>query len=383
MSAGPAASRGEAVRLRLLGLVYAAVLVGLVGLSIAFYQHAFDDHVTVSVRARDAGQQLNVGGDVRMNGAIVGRVSKVESGDRTGGQGALVSLQLDHDAARRIPQDTVVRILPTTLFGQKYVELRSSSPVRGNGLRDGDRLVEDASAEAVELTDVLDDLDPVLTAVRPQQLAGTLTALSQGLDGRGAEARATMVDAQTYLDALNREGPLLVADLRLFDRVSGQYADRVPRLLAVARHLGTTSRTLSEPDVLSALFGSVTRASDTGDVLLRANRRGIAESLRLARPTTELLAEYSPEFPCLVQGFLDVESSSAAQIRDHSFQGYFTLGAQKPGYDDNDRLRLGDLGAGPACRGLPGPPIPYPGIDLDDGVDDGDPALPFLRGVTP
>ena len=68
MSAGPAASRGEAVRLQLLGLVYAAVLVGLVGLSIAFYQHAFDDHVTVTVGTREAGQQLNVGGDVRMNG---------------------------------------------------------------------------------------------------------------------------------------------------------------------------------------------------------------------------------------------------------------------------------------------------------------------------
>ena len=378
MTAPLATSRGEAVRLRLLGLAYAAVLAGLVALSVAAYDHVFDDHVTVTVQAHNAGQQLNVGSDVRMNGAIVGRVSQVRS-DR---DGALVSLQIDHAAADRIPSDTVARILPTTLFGQKYVELRSSSPVRGHGLRDGDRLAEDTSAEAVELTDVLDDLDPVLTAVRPQRLAGTLTALSRGLDGRGAQIRRTMSDADGYLGALNAQGPLIVRDLRLFDRVSGQYADQAPRFLAIARHLGLTSRSLARPDVLSSLFGSVTRAGDTGAVLLPANHHRIAESLRLARPTAELLAEYSPEFHCTVQGFLDVQRSSAAQIRDHSFQGYFTMGAQKPGYDDGDHLRLGDLGTGPACRGLPGPVVPYPGVDLDDGVHD-DPGLPWASGGTP
>jgi phospholipid/cholesterol/gamma-HCH transport system substrate-binding protein len=380
MSAGPATTRGEAVRLRLLGLVYAAILAGLVGVSVAAYQHAFDDHVTVTVRARDAGQQLNVGGDVRMNGAIVGRVSGVETDP--GEPGALVSLQIDRDAAERIPGDTVVRILPTTLFGQKYVELRSSSTVSGGGLSDGDSLAEDRSAEAVELTDVLDDLDPVLTAVRPQALAATLTALANGLEGRGKEVHATMADGRRYLRALNGQGPLLVQDLELLDRVAGQYADRMPELLATARQFGITSRSLEQSGVLTHLFGSVTHAADTGDVLLRANQRRIAESLRLARPTAELLATYSPEFSCLVQGFLDVESSSAAQIRDHSFQGHFTIGAQRDGYTTDERLRLGDLGTGPACRGLPGPPVPYPGVDLDDGVHD-DPAVPFARGGTP
>jgi len=380
MSAGPAATRAEAVRLRLLGLVYAAILVGLVWVSIAAYQHAFDDHVTVTVRVHDAGQQLNVGGDVRMNGAIVGRVSGVETDP--GEPGALVSLQLDHDAAERIPDDTVVRILPTTLFGQKYVELRSSSTVSGGGLSDGDSLAEDRSAEAVELTDVLDDLDPVLTAVRPQALAATVTALADGLDGRGKEVHATMADGRRYLRALNGQGPLLVQDLELLDRVAGQYADRMPEILATARQFGITSRSLERSGVLKHLFGSVTHAADTGDVLLRANQRRIAESLSLARPTAELLATYSPEFSCLVQGFLDVESSSAAQIRDHSFQGYFTLGAQRDGYTTDERLRLGDLGTGPACRGLPGPPVPYPGVDLDDGVHD-DAALPFAHGGTP
>ena len=77
--------------------------------------------------------QLNVGGDVRMNGAIVGRVSGVDGHRR----GAVVELQLDGDEADRIPRHGHRAILPTTLFGQKYVELRSPRRPGEGHVRDG------------------------------------------------------------------------------------------------------------------------------------------------------------------------------------------------------------------------------------------------------
>jgi phospholipid/cholesterol/gamma-HCH transport system substrate-binding protein len=360
-------SPGEARRLQLLGLVYVAVLVGLVWLSVAAYRHQFDGHVTVELRARQAGQQLNVGGDVRMNGAIVGRVSGV----RSSGRGASISLQLDRDAAGRIPGDVVARILPTTLFGQKFVELHSTSSARAGHLSAGDVIGEDTSAEAVELTDVVDDLDQVLTAVRPDRLSAALGGLSDGLSGRGAALGDTISTAGGYLHQLNGDTALFEHDLGLLHTVAGQYADAAPDLLATARHVTVTSRSLTtHEDTISSFVSAVTGAADTGTDLLRANRRDLAESARLARPTAELLAEYAPELDCTIQGFLAVESQSAAQIRDHSFQGAFTLGAQTGGYTSADALELGDLGTGPACRGLPRAPIPYPGVDLRDGVED-------------
>ena len=74
--------------------------------------------------------------------------------------------------------------------------------------------------------------------------------------------------------------------------------------------------------------------------------------------TLELLAEYSPELVCVIGGFLEVEARSAEQIRNNAFQGHFTIGAQARGYTPADALVLGDLGTGPACRGLPKAPIP-------------------------
>jgi len=367
-------SRGR--RLELTGLLYLLVLALLIAISIAGYRHAFSDHVTVTVQARAAGQQLNVGGDVRMNGAIVGRVSDV----RTRGNGAQVVLQLESDAAARIPADVRARILPTTLFGQKFVELRSSSSSASSHLVDGSFIAEDRSADATELTDVLDDLDAVLGAIQPDRLAAALNGMSSGLSGRGDDIHALMTSGNRYLSVMNDNTRTFDRTLRLFRDVSGQYADATPDFLDVLHDSTVTSRTFTtKKSSLSKFVKQVSSASDAGDRLLRANRARLKEAAEISRPTLELLAEYSPELVCVIGGFLAVEASSAAQIRHNSFQGHFTVGQQARGYTKDDALVLGDLGAGPHCRGLPHAPIPYPGVDLNDGAGD----LSLLPGLTP
>ena len=354
-------------RLEVTGLLYLVVLALLVALSIASYRHAFSDHVTVTVNARSAGQQLNVGGDVRMNGAIVGSVSRVH----TIGKGARVDLRLDSEAATRIPSDVQARILPTTLFGQKFVELRSSATTAAGHLRDGSTIQEDRSAKAIELTDVLDDLDAVLAAVKPDQLAAALNGLSGGLSGRGDDIHVLFADGGQYLSVLNEKTPLFERDLRLVRDVSGQYAKATPDFLDLLHNSSVTARTLTRKDSdISEFLSEVTTTSDVGNRLLKANADRLAEEAKISRPTLELLAEYSPEIVCVIRGFLQVEASSAAQIRHNSFQGYFTIGKQTRGYVPADALVLGDVGTGPRCRGLPKAPIPYPGVDLNDGVGD-------------
>jgi phospholipid/cholesterol/gamma-HCH transport system substrate-binding protein len=354
-------------RLEITGLIYLLVIALLVTLSIASYRHAFDDDVTVTVRAKSAGQQLNVGGDVRMNGAIVGRVSDV----RTKGSGAQVDLQIDATAAERIPADVQARILPTTLFGQKFVELRSTSSTAAGHLVNGSSIAEDRSAEAIELTDVLDDLDAVLGAIQPDKLSAALNGLSGGLSGRGDDVHTLMVSGTPLLATLNDNSGRFERDLRLLRDVSGSYADAAPDFLDVLHDSAVTSRTFTKSQSsITKFVKQVSAASDTGDRLLRANADRLAEAAKISRPTLELLAEYSPELVCVIGGFLAVEASSAAQIRHNSFQGYFTVGQQTRGYTKDDALVLGDLGAGPHCRGLPKAPIPYPGVDLDDGVGD-------------
>lgn len=361
----PPESRAEALRLRTYGIVWLLFLALLAGVSIAAYSKAFSDHVTVTVRAPRAGMQLNAGGDVRMNGAIVGRVSEVRSTAR----GAEVDLQVEGDKAERIPDTAVARILPTTLFGQKYVELRSSAdPGRGH-LRDGTVLRTARDATYVELTDVLDGLEPLLGTVRPAELSVLLHETARGLDGQGREVARLIDDGGAYLERLNRLTPQFERDLRLLEQVTSLYAGEAHSLVDLLAQATVTLETLTEGDRLAVLLRELTRTSDAGGALLRASRRNLREAAGLSRPTLELLAEYAPQIPCTIRGFLGVRDSSAAQIKGRSVEGYFTTGQQVRGYKRQDRLRMGDVGTGPACRGLPDPPVPYPGVDLDDGVN--------------
>lgn len=360
----PPETRAEALRLRAGGLTWLVFLALLVALSVATYAKVFGDHVTVTVRAPRAGMQLNPGGDVRMNGAIVGRISAVEAT----GRGADVELQIDGDKAERIPASSVARILPTTLFGQKYVELRSSA-APGEGLRDGTVLRTAKDATYTELTDVLDGLEPLLSTVRPGELSTLLHESARALDGQGTTLARLFDSGGAYLRDLNRLAPQFERDLRLLEAVTGQYADRAGSIIDLLDQSTQVLGTLAEGDRWRRTLDGTTRASDAGHALLVASRRNLREATRLSRPTLELLAEYSPQIPCMIRGFLGVRDSSAAQIKGRSVEGYFTMGQQVRGYKRQDRLRMGDVGTGPACRGLPDPPVPYPGVDLDDGVN--------------
>ena len=106
-------------RLLVAGIAFLTVIALLIGLSIAVYNKTFDRVTTVTIEADRAGLQLAKFGDVRVNGALVGQVRKV---DQAGDQ-ALITVALDPDQARRIPGNVSVQILPTTLFGQKFVSL--------------------------------------------------------------------------------------------------------------------------------------------------------------------------------------------------------------------------------------------------------------------
>jgi phospholipid/cholesterol/gamma-HCH transport system substrate-binding protein len=361
-------TRAEARRLRVVGVVWLLLLALLVLLSVATYNKAFDGHVTVAVQTPRTGMQLNVGGDVRMNGAIVGRVSAIEATD----DGARVEVQLDGDDAEEIPVTTTARILPTTLFGQKYVELSSSADPGEGHVEDGDVLRSARGDDPAELTRVLDRLEMVLSSVQPQRLSAVLQAAAYGLDGQGTALGELIEAGGSYLSRLNALAPLLVQDLVLLEAVTRQYARDLPLLLAVVDDATTTAGTLTEGTRWQTFLSEVTRAATAGEQLLTANRRQLREAAALSRPTLELLAEYAPQLPCTITGFLGVRDSSAAQIKGASVEGYFTFGEQVDGYTSADELVLGDLGTGPSCRGLPDPPIPYPAVDLDDGVEEPD-----------
>jgi phospholipid/cholesterol/gamma-HCH transport system substrate-binding protein len=351
----------SSIGLEIKGLALITVIGLLIWLSIAIYDKAFSDEVVVTVRTQSAGLQLNKNADVRMRGALVGRVSAIE--ERNGA--ALVVLDLDPTAAKSIPANVEARILPTTLFGQKYVQLVAPSGVIDTGgphIQAGAVIGEDRSAAAIEVTTALDHLGPVLNAIEPQDLSMTLQAIAEGLDGRGDELGATVTRARGLLDAYIQNLPALVRDLRLAAGVTNAYATAAPDVLTLLSNLTTTSSTLAATSPqLKALLANFTNLSKVARGFLDQNGTGIIEVNNSTAPVLDLLARYAPEIPCLLQGLVISNQSFNSAFSHGKLHSFLTLGLQYPGYSAADRPSFG-AAPGPTCAGLPrvGGPVLMP-----------------------
>ncbi|WP_082403624.1 MCE family protein [Saccharothrix sp. NRRL B-16348] len=285
-----------ALRRRLLGLLFAALLVALCGLSVAAYQKVFTSRVTVLLRTDHVGNQLQAESDVKLLGVLVGEVREI----RSHGDGAEIELGLHPDQVGRIPANVSARLLPKTLFGERFVSLELPDDPTG-ALDDGAVIEQDRTSGAIELERVLGDLLPTLQAVRPDKLSSALTSMAQALDGRGATLGQTIVALDAYLRELNPQLPVLKEDITRFADVTGLYADAGPDLVAALKDATAVSRTLAEQRAdLDAVYSSLTTASADLTGFLRANGETVVALADRSRPTFELFATYSPEFGCVL-----------------------------------------------------------------------------------
>ncbi len=361
-------TKREHRKLAFAGIAYLTGMAVLIALSIAIYQKVFTPVTMVTVHADRAGLQLAKFGDVRMHGVLVGQVRSISQN----GTQAVIKLGLDPSAVKAIPENVDVRILPTTLFGQKYVSLIDPAHPDSQRIKDGTVIPAARVQTSVELESVLAKLYPLLTAVRPQDLDVTLNALASALSGRGEELGTMMTDLNDYLRTFNVHLPTLRTDLKRLADVSHTYELAAPQLVDLMRNATVTARTVSsQQKELSGFFASVATMSDTATNILGSNESAIVTEGKLAVPLTRLLDTYSPEYPCLLKG-LDRTTDRLNQIFQHSrvSQTMTLAGTQKRAYNRSDRPVYGEVGHGPWCLGLPYPKegFPYPYHPLKDGT---------------
>ncbi|MFI5909179.1 MCE family protein [Dactylosporangium sp. NPDC051541] len=351
---------------KLLGLVFIVLLGSALGLAVLQYNKAFTPVTHVVLHTAHTGLQLSPGAEVKLHGVVVGEVRSVSSD----GSGATLRLALDPSLTSQIPAGVSARLLPKTLFGERYVALMPPA-VAGRAIRDGDVITQDRSASALELEKVLDDTLPLLQAIQPDKLAATLGALATALEGKGDQLGRDITDIDAYLAALNPDMPLIAEDVRRLAAVVDVYDGVLPDLLSLLRDVSVTADTVAEQRAQLATFWTdTTTAADTTRYFLERHGDQLIKVGDVSRPVLELLAAYAPEYPCLVQGLV------ALQPRvEQAFTGgrmHITLEITR----DNGKYLPGDrpvYGAdnGPNCRGLPSPGVPAPGVPINDGYDYG------------
>ncbi|HET7195066.1 MAG TPA: MCE family protein [Nocardioides sp.] len=373
-------------KLLVAGVAFLTTIALLIGLSIAVYRKAFADVTMITVKADRAGLQLAKFGDVRVNGALVGAVRKVGED----GEEASIQVALLPSAAQEIPENVEVQILPTTLFGQKYLAFVDPDHPSSSSLEEGDVIPSDRVETNVELQKILANLFPLLRAVRPADLNATLNALATALNGRGEELGETLEKLDSYLGAIDDHLPTLRQDLILLADVSDTYADAAPDLIGILRNATTTSQTILEKrQQLDVFFSDIAGLANTSTDILSENETNLIRVGEVTEPVLQLLATYSPEFPCLLKGSANYRPRLASVFQGNMIRQHFVFNTpQYREYDRRDTPVYGEVGHGPWCLGLPNPPEPIPPQPLDDGTPQDDnpphstaPRAPFPTGA--
>jgi virulence factor Mce-like protein len=371
-------------RYQLYGLVFLVIAALFVALSVAFYRKTFVDVVPVRLETDHVGNQLRVGSDVKLRGLIVGEVRGV----RARGDSAVLDLALDPDTVERVPANVSARLLPKTLFGERYVALQvppdPAGPIAADAV-----IGQDRSSTAIEIEQVLGNLMPVLRTVQPEKLASTLGAMSTALAGRGEQFGDTIVALGAYLRKLEPSMPDVKADIDRLAQVADLYAEAGPDLVTALSDLTTTTRTIVEKrSTLDALYGTLTTASVDLREFLAVNQDNLIGLASTSRSTLDVLAKYAPEYPCLLRQLVAaIPSADAAfgkgsahpdvtrvTIEITSSRGKYLPGVDTPRYDDK---------RGPRCYPVAHPPARFPQYPPGGPIKDGSSKPPPPHNETP
>jgi virulence factor Mce-like protein len=253
------------------GLAVLLVFVAVIGATFLRSTGAIGGDPEVSALVRNAGGSLRPGSDVKINGVIIGRVTEITRGPDGD---VRIGMVVAKDDLESIPANVEARILPATVFGTTFVDLVVYDGASDDALEAGAVIPADKSQGTLELQQALDDIDRLVTALGPAELASAIGSAAEALDGRGEKIGQIVETADTYLARLTPQMGLVRSDLRKL-AANLQLIDSVaPDLLQATEDGLVTLHTIATQEAaITALISGGTALSRTATTFLSSNQR--------------------------------------------------------------------------------------------------------------
>lgn len=337
-------------QVRLAAAILGAILLAATVFTYMSYVSVFSSTDKVTVTSPRAGLVMEQDAKVKYRGIQVGKVKSIAyQGDQ-----AKLSLAIDSSAMHQIPSNAAVHIAGNTIFGAKSVEFIPPPVPSGAALRNGANVP--ATAVQLEVNTLFQKLTDVLDKIDPVQLNGSVSALAEGLRGNGDNLGALLSGLNRYLGKFNPKLPQLQTGFAKTAIVGNIYGDAAPDLATTFDNVPAISKTLVDQreNLNKALLATTGLANNGYDTFAPAADDFIAGVQRF-RAMSSLLAEYSPEFGCLLKGIQQALERFGPSIGGTKpalyVQSSFIPGA--PAYTYPESLPVANATGGPNCRGLP------------------------------
>jgi len=343
---------------RLAAALLASLIVAFAVLTYLSYTAAFTPTETINVASQRAGLVMEKGAKVKYRGIQVGKVDDIAYQDDQ----ARLKLAINSNQLHFIPSNAPVHIGGNTIFGAKSVEFLVPEHASGKSLAAGSTV--QATEVQLEVNTLFQSLMDLLHKIDPVELNGTLSALSEGLRGRGDDTGALLAGLNTLTQQVNPKLPALKEDFRKAAIVTNVYGDASPNLNTVFDNLPTINRTLvdQQGNLDTTLLATIGLANNAYATLEPAEQNFIDAINRLRAPL-KVASDYSPEFGCFFAG-VERGIKEFGPLLGGRKAGLFTssnfvLGA--PSYVYPESLPIVNASGGPNCRGLPDIPTKQTG----------------------
>jgi phospholipid/cholesterol/gamma-HCH transport system substrate-binding protein len=272
---------------------------------------------------------------------------------------ARLQLDINPDQIAYIPANVQARISASSLFGGKFVDLVPPTDPSPKHLAPGAVLT--SQNVAVEVNTVFENVVDLIKQIDPYKLNAVLSAVAEGVGGRGEQISQSMTDTNEVLTALNPRTDTMRADLQSLAAVSDTLSGAAPNLIDTIAAATTTSATVTaKASQLDSLLVGVAGLSRSGIDLIGPNKDNLVQAINLLAPTTSLLMKYNPELTCLLVG-ADRSGTELSQMaaglngKSLVMDAALMLGDDPYRYPDNlpEIGAKGGPGGKPGCGSLP------------------------------
>ena len=215
------------------------LLIAAIWLTYALFAGTLKSFVPVTLTSDRAGLVMESNAKVKMRGVQVGRVASI-----TGGREPVeLKLEIDPDQIKHIPANVEAQIRATTVFGAKFVDLVYPSDPSAQRLEAGQVL--QSRNVATEVNTVFENVVGVLDQIDTAKLNSVLSALAQGVRGKGERIGQATTDANQVFLALNPRSETVRADWQALKGFSDTYSVAAQDILTTLNAASTTSVTIT------------------------------------------------------------------------------------------------------------------------------------------
>ena len=281
---------------------------------------------------------LGPGDPVKLAGVRVGTVGSV---DLVTGR-AVVRFGVDRDVA--LPTDTVVSVQAQDLLGRR--QLRLDPGIAGTMLDDGD-VVENTSS-AVHLGDLINELGPLLEAVRPEQVNALVGSLNDALEGNRDTIAGLTTDLATVLDTAASRSDLLASLVDDYGVLIDEVARRDSSIQRLLDNLVLLTETFqASEDVLVDALETIPGATDGLRALLADNADNVEAILADLAVVTDSLQPKLDDVDTILAGLPEILTSVHSLV------------------DEGEYIKINF-----ACVSPTAPPCPHPVVGQTDTPED-------------